>query len=149
MNVGERRRQLGILRAIGTTRKQVLSMVLREAAILGIIGSILGCVAGYFGAGLLNQSTATLLGISIPSSAVGITPIALAITCGFLVSLLGACLPALTAAKASPSEAMKSVSESDSTRLWTLWFVIGWIVIALGVLIVWASTYQYISVRFG
>ncbi|MFN5394945.1 MAG: ABC transporter permease [Planctomycetota bacterium] len=149
MNVGERRRQLGILRAIGTTRKQVLSMVLREAAILGILGSILGCIVGYFGAGLLNQSTATLLGISIPSSSVGIIPICLAIGCGFIVSLLGASLPAMTAAKASPAEAMKSVSESDSKTLWALWFVIGWIVIALGLLIVWASTYQYISVRFG
>ncbi|MFN6400428.1 MAG: ABC transporter permease [Planctomycetota bacterium] len=149
MNVGERRRQLGILRAIGTTRKQVLWMVLREAAILGVLGSILGCFVGYFGADLLNQSTATLLGISIPSSSVGILPIALAIACGFLVSLVGASLPAMTAAKASPSEAMKSVSESDSKNLWVLWFVIGWIVIALGLLILWASTYQYITVRLG
>lgn len=149
MNVGERRRQLGILRAIGTTRKQVLWMVLREAAILGVLGSILGCFVGYFGADLLNQSTATLLGISIPSSSVGILPIALAIACGFLVSLVGASLPAMTAAKASPSEAMKSVSESDSKNLWGLWFVIGWIVIALGLLILWASTYQYITVRLG
>jgi putative ABC transport system permease protein len=149
MNVGERRRQLGILRAIGTTRKQVLWMVLREAAILGVLGSILGCFVGYFGADLLNQSTATLLGISIPSSSVGFLPIALAIACGFLVSLVGASLPAMTAAKASPSEAMKSVSESDSKNLWALWFVIGWIVIALGLLILWASTYQYITVRLG
>jgi len=149
MNVGERRRQLGILRAIGTTRKQVLWMVLREAAILGVLGSILGCFVGYFGADLLNQSTATLLGISIPSSSVGFLPIALTIACGFLVSLVGASLPAMTAAKASPSEAMKSVSESDSKNLWALWFVIGWIVIALGMLILWASTYQYITVRLG
>lgn len=149
MNVGERRRQLGILRAIGTTRKQVLWMVLREAAILGVLGSILGCFVGYFGADLLNQSTATLLGVSIPSSSVGFLPIALAIACGFLVSLVGASLPAMTAAKASPSEAMKSVSESDSKSLWALWFVIGWIVIALGLLILWASTYQYITVRLG
>jgi putative ABC transport system permease protein len=149
MNVGERRRQLGILRAIGTTRKQVLWMVLREAAILGVLGSILGCFVGYFGADLLNQSTATLLGISIPSSSVGFLPIALAIACGFIVSLVGASLPAMTAAKASPSEAMKSVSESDSKNLWALWFVIGWIVIALGMLILWASTYQYITVRLG
>jgi putative ABC transport system permease protein len=149
MNVGERRRQLGILRAIGTTRKQVLWMVLREAAILGVLGSILGCFVGYFGADRLNQSTATLLGISIPSSSVGFLPIALAIACGFLVSLVGASLPAMTAAKASPSEAMKSVSESDSKNLWALWFVIGWIVIALGLLILWASTYQYITVRLG
>ena len=149
MNVGERRRQLGILRAIGTTRKQILWMVLREAAVLGVLGSILGCFVGYFGADLLNQSTATLLGISIPSSPVGILPIVLAIACGFLVSLLGAGLPALTAAKASPSEAMKSVSESDSKNLWRLWFVCGWIVIALGLLILRASTLQYITVRMG
>ncbi|MFZ4081353.1 MAG: FtsX-like permease family protein [Pirellula sp.] len=149
MNVGERRRQLGTLRAIGATRGQVLSMVLREAVILGIVGSILGCLVGYFGADLLNQSTASLLGISIPSSSPGITPIAIAIGCGFFVSLFGAFLPAMTAAKASPSEAMKSVSESDSKKLWALWFLIGWIVILLGLFVLWASTYGLLSVRLG
>lgn len=149
MNVGERRRQLGILRAIGTTRKQLLVMVLREAALLGIVGSVLGCFIGYLGADLLNQSTATLLGISIPSSSIGIAPIAIAIACGFFVSLLGASLPAMTAAKASPSEAMKSVSESDSKSLWAAWFLIGCVVIVLGLVILWTSTYEYISVRFG
>lgn len=149
MNVGERRRQLGILRAIGTTRKQVLKMVLREAAILGLLGSVLGCVVGYFGADLLNQSTATLLGISIPSSSIGLAPIALAISCGFLVSLVGACLPAMTAAKASPSEAMKSVAETDSKMLWRIWFGVGCGIIAVGLLVLWASTYEYITVRLG
>lgn len=149
MNVGERRRQLGILRAIGTTRKQILTMVLREAAVLGLVGSVLGCFLGYLGADLLNQSTASLLGISIPSTGVGIAPIAIAIGCGFIVSLLGALIPALTAARASPSDAMKSVPQSDSKALWTAWFLTGCIVIAIGLLIFWLSTYGFISVRLG
>lgn len=149
MNVGERRRQLGILRALGTTRRQVLWMVLREAAILGVVGSLLGCVVGYFGATLLNQSTSTLLDIKIPQSRLQWEPIVLAVVSGVLVSLLGAVLPAWMASKASPSEAMKRTSESDATAVWNVWFMIGCIVIAIGFWIQWAATVGVLHVRLG
>jgi ABC-type antimicrobial peptide transport system permease subunit len=52
MGVVERIREIGILRAIGMTKRQVMRMVVVEAAILGIVGVILGSVAG-IGAGAL------------------------------------------------------------------------------------------------
>ncbi len=149
MNVGERRRQLGILRALGTTRSQVLVMVLREAAILGVVGSVLGCVVGYFGATLLNESTSTLLDIAIPRSALQWEPIVLAIVSGVSVSLLGASLPAWMASKSSPSEAMRRTSEGDATATWNVWFIVGCVVIAIGVWIHWASTVGILHVRAG
>src|SRR5262245_24669714 len=55
MNLGERRRQLAILRALGTTRRQVTRLLLREAVLLGGAGKVLGMGAGVvLGQGLVR-----------------------------------------------------------------------------------------------
>src|SRR5262249_62021962 len=46
MNLGERRRQLAVLRALGATRGQVTRLLLREALLLGAAGTLLGLAAG-------------------------------------------------------------------------------------------------------
>jgi len=46
MSVAERRRELGLLRAVGATRRQVMAVVAGEAALMGLIGGGLGLVAG-------------------------------------------------------------------------------------------------------
>ena len=46
MSVAERRRELGLLRAVGATRRQVGGVVIGEAALMGLIGGVLGLVAG-------------------------------------------------------------------------------------------------------
>lgn len=53
MNVGERRRQLAILRAIGATRGQIVRMLLYESLAMGIAGTVLGSLVGLGGAHLL------------------------------------------------------------------------------------------------
>jgi putative ABC transport system permease protein len=46
ISVLQRRRELGLLRAVGATRAQVLSSVLAEALLMGLIGSVLGIIFG-------------------------------------------------------------------------------------------------------
>ncbi|MFY8201514.1 MAG: ABC transporter permease, partial [Pirellula staleyi] len=122
MNVGERRRQLGILRSLGGTRKQLLLMIVREGLWLGSIGSVLGCVLGYFGDSILRKSTAQLLEIEIPPSPFSIWPYLIAALCGVAISFIGAFFPAFRASRLSPSEAMRVVAtgEFGSSR-------VGWI----------------------
>ncbi len=149
MNVGERKRQLGILRALGTTRRQVLWMILREGIFLGVIGSGLGCVAGTFGASVLNQSTAALLQIEIPHGSFSWLPIAIAMTCGVTVSALGALIPAIMAAYTSPADAMKVVSGNPiPISLW-FWFVMGWVSIVVGCFIQWIAAIEIINIQAG
>ena len=50
MNVGERRRQLAVLRAIGATRRQIIYMLLLEGLSMGVVGTVLGTAAGVGGA---------------------------------------------------------------------------------------------------
>jgi putative ABC transport system permease protein len=49
----ERRQEIGVLRCIGTLRRDVVAMIVGEAAWLGVLGSILGVAAGYIVAWIL------------------------------------------------------------------------------------------------
>ncbi len=109
MAVGERRRQLGILRAIGATQKQVQYLILREAVVLSIVGTLLGFVLGVLGAGFLTQATQALLQVELPRVMISWPPFVIASVFGIGVSLLGAILPARRAATVSPIEAMRTI----------------------------------------
>ena len=67
MNLTERWRQLAVLRALGTTRRQLLGLVVREGLLLGIIGTALGILAGLAGAFLLIRGMERLLQVELPA----------------------------------------------------------------------------------
>jgi putative ABC transport system permease protein len=46
MSVAERRRELGVLRAVGAMRRQVMAVVAGEAALMGLVGGLVGVLAG-------------------------------------------------------------------------------------------------------
>jgi putative ABC transport system permease protein len=52
--VAERRREISILRAVGASRRQIEALVLWEAAIIGLLGSLLGTIAGLALAAILS-----------------------------------------------------------------------------------------------
>ena len=65
MTLAERVREIGLLRAAGTTRGQIHRLVLRQALILGVAGSILGLLLGY-GLSSLIAGTVGSLGDNVP-----------------------------------------------------------------------------------
>src|SRR6185436_2240189 len=56
INVTHRRKQLGIMRAIGGTRRQIAGMVFREAMLMGIVGTILGSILGVVAAHYMTNA---------------------------------------------------------------------------------------------
>lgn len=107
MMVGERTRELGLLRAAGTTSRQVLGIVLRQALAIGLAGSILGIVLGVvMAAGLIGflSSTRTVLVSGLPLPPVGLL---VAFGIGLLVTLAGSLVPAVRAASLSPLDALR------------------------------------------
>ena len=113
MTVGERTRELGLLRAAGTTSQQVLGIVLRQALALGVAGSLAGVVVGILLAaaiiGFLGSTRAVLVaGIALPFAG-----LLLAFALGLLVTLAGAVVPALRAAGLSPLNALRPSRSPD------------------------------------
>ena len=98
MNVYERVREIGILRAAGMTRPQVWRMIVVEAGVLGIVGSILGCVTGVL-------AGAALVALAAGGFRVSLAPdwraIVIAAAFGVAVAMLAAAWPARLAARIS------------------------------------------------
>ncbi len=61
MQVSERRREIGVLRAVGATRSDVTLIILGEAALIGVIGGVIGVGIAYGGATLVDWASATYL----------------------------------------------------------------------------------------
>ena len=107
MTVGERTRELGLLRAAGTTSRQVLGLVLRQATAIGVAGSIVGLLLGIVLAvliiGFLSSTRTVLIG-GLPLPPVGLV---VAFLTGLGITLLGSIVPAVRAARLSPLEALR------------------------------------------
>jgi putative ABC transport system permease protein len=107
MTVGERTRELGLLRAAGTTSRQVLGLVLRQATAIGVAGSVVGLLLGIVLAviiiGFLSSTRTVLIG-GLPLPPVGL---AVAFLTGLGVTLIGSIVPAFRAAGLSPLEALR------------------------------------------
>jgi len=109
--VNRRRRDIGTLRALGATPRQVQILFLAEGLLIGIVGGIVGCLTGtVLSQGFLRmmgQTTETVYGVT-SSGTVHLPPgIALeSMALGILASLVGAWGPALTASRISPTEAL-------------------------------------------
>jgi len=109
--VVRRRVMLGILRAVGTPRGFILGMVLAEAGLCGIVGSLLGVLASPGLAGLLAAPVArTITALYLPVDAHGGWPTlaeALAgVGAGLIASLVAAWIPARQASGVDPTRVL-------------------------------------------
>ena len=104
MSVLERTREIGVLRAVGWRRRQVVGMILREAVVLSLIGGISGILLGMGFAWLLGQIP-LVKGMLDPSYTVGL--LTLAVTVALVTGVLGALYPAWRATKMQPIEALR------------------------------------------
>jgi putative ABC transport system permease protein len=97
LSVLERRRELGVLRAMGSSRRFVLRTVLAEAAGIGVVGAAIGAVLGAANQYLTSSALTNVLSIDVvyrPSL------MALVFACAaFALTLLGAIPPAVRAAR--------------------------------------------------
>jgi putative ABC transport system permease protein len=113
MNLTERWRQLAVLRALGTTRRQLLGLVVREGLLLGIIGTALGILAGLAGAFLLIRGMERLLQVELPALQLGFQPILMGTLLGIGISLAGVSIPAWFASRITPLEGMRETASGD------------------------------------
>ncbi len=100
MSVMERRREIGVMKAIGATTTNILVQVLQESAFLSFIGGFFGLFLGYLSSSIITQYT---------SFTTIITPELVGIALGFsLVLGMGAGLyPAWSASQLDPIEVLR------------------------------------------
>jgi putative ABC transport system permease protein len=103
LSIFERTQELGMMRAIGTSRRQVRQMIRYESLITGLIGGVLGLLIGVVGAALV--AIFALSGTSYVF-AVPVGTLAIALVISGLAGLLAAQLPARRAAKLNVLEAI-------------------------------------------
>lgn len=128
MSVLRRRREIGILRSLGVTRQQILSMMLAEAAVIGMAGSLLGLGIGT----LLAQQTLgavartlTALYLVVHARTLHLDPgtYAAAFALGTAMSLLSALAPAIEASRTPPNVTMRQgilvEAQTLPIRRWT------------------------------
>ena len=98
MSVLEQTREIGLLRIIGMTRRQMRKLIFCESLLLGVLGTLLGTLAGLTTAWIIHLCNEPLLGHAIPFTLHTWLVAANAIAC-VAITMLAAWLPGERAAR--------------------------------------------------
>ena len=104
VSVVQKRREIGILRAMGTTRQQMLGVFLVQGALFGLAGSLLGGAAGYGLVGAFNAFGPKLFYIPVNPWLLAAASLLATVT-----GIVSAAIPARRAAGLDPVEAIRHV----------------------------------------
>lgn len=108
-SVMERTREIGIMKAIGATNKDIMSIFIIEGILVSSIGGILGIILGVFG----SQGLTIILNNFMRMGGTGLAPVitimsvVLAVAVSIIVGVLSSLYPAWKAARMSPIEAVR------------------------------------------
>ncbi len=103
--VAERRKDIGIMRAVGASRRQIVSMFLQESIVLGLLGGIGGYLAGLL---LAMVAGPLILGGVAVMPVYGYIPLAIGLAAA--VSMIAALHPALGASRMRVADAVRTSS---------------------------------------
>ena len=111
--VVERRHDLGMLRAVGASRRAVVGLVLAESLLQGVFGTALGLIGGYGLAWLLllmvRPTMQQYLRMEATTPVLTLPNLLTAVVLGIGATLAGGLLPALSAGRVTPLEALRPV----------------------------------------
>ncbi len=135
--VAERRRDMGMLRAVGASKRTVMQLIITESVIQGVIGTALGLVAGYLLAWGMLQAMSPLLQsfmrIELGRPTITTSNLIASIVLGIGFTVGSAYFPARSAMKVTPLEALRPTSQAVERRKTSLRAIIGLVLTALGI----------------
>ncbi len=104
VSVVQRTREIGILRAMGATRQQVLRIFLIQGAVFGLLGSVVGSGVSYVLVWVFNTFGPSLFTIPVSINLILVTMLLATIT-----GIIAAAIPSRRAAALNPVEAIRDV----------------------------------------
>ena len=132
ITIGQRLRELALLRAVGASGKQVRRMITVEALILGIIATALGILGGVLVARLIVFGfNAAGAGFPTPDTIIAGRTVVMAAVVGIGITMVSVVVPARRAAKIPPVAAMRP--ELGFTALRTKRLVGGVVLTVVGI----------------
>jgi putative ABC transport system permease protein len=141
MTVVERLRELGLLRAAGATRRQLTTYILMQAAVIGVIGSAMGIIAGGAAAAAIAAWIGPVGAVPLGAPVVRVGDAVAALVVGVGVTLAAAVEPARRAGRVAPVEALRSRLNLPPARRARLRWLVG-VLVAVGVVgpLIWPHT---------
>jgi putative ABC transport system permease protein len=108
ITVTQRTSELGLLRTLGATRRQLLGSVLAEAFAIGVVGSAVATGLGFASAAAI-RALLNGLGLQLPDTSPVLEPrtVIVAMGVGVAVTVLASLVPALRATRVPPIAAMR------------------------------------------
>ena len=136
ITVAQRIRELGMLRTLGASRRQILGSMVLEALVLGGTGSLLGIPGGIGAAAALNSLFKTF-GIDLPNTGTVVQPrtIIVALLVGLVVTMVSALAPALRATRVTPMAALRDAELPDSRTRGRVFAAISFGLVVLGLVL--------------
>jgi putative ABC transport system permease protein len=140
MLVAQRTREIGLMRAIGSSRRQVNRSVLVEALLLGVVGSVLGVAAGVgIAIGLMEVMSAAGMNLSTDDLTVKATTPVAGVILGVVVTVLAAYLPARRAGKISPMAALRDAGTPADGKAGRIRAAVGLVLTGAGALALYTA----------
>ena len=138
MTVGERAREVGLLRAAGATRGQLSGFVLSGALLLGVVGAVAGVVLGAILASVMAGAVSEATGLTASISQLDVSGALTAGAVGIGITILAAIEPALAAARIVPVEALRNRFDLPNVRRGRLsWIAFIFLVVAALAMLAW------------
>ncbi|MFH8365946.1 ABC transporter permease [Streptomyces sp. NPDC018031] len=133
MLVAQRTREIGLMRAIGSSRKQINRSVLVEALLLGVVGSVLGIFGGIgLAVGLMKLMEGAGLRLDTSELTIKTSTPVIGLTIGIVVTVIAAYIPARRAGRISPMAALRDAGTPASARSGRVRAAIGLLLTAAG-----------------
>ena len=134
-SVIQRRKLFGILRCLGVTGEQLFAMIVGEAAVLGLIGAVLGVGAGILlGRGMVRLVSQTVndfyFVVNVQSVDLPAATLIRGLIIGVVAAIVASIVPALEAMRTTPQSSLHRSALESKTRQATRWLLLIFVFLA-------------------